>query len=389
MTTILFVTELRVWPPYGGERIQAGNVIDGLSQLAEVTVLAPPLPPADCPLLSKVHAWHNLPGVPASFRRRLVASPLVLLPRPAWQRQLAGLVAEIRPQIVWFNYGHWGQYAKLAQRGGARAVMQTHNVQSRLAWQGLISRPLTRWHLYYAARYPLEAWHERTLFRRFDRVLSVSAGDRHDHARFVGDKASGYLPNFIKAASYQTDGTAPRETDLVVMTGNFGAFQNAVGAYWLIETVWPLVRRAVPEARLELIGGAPVAWQRRIPPTAGITCTGSVTSIGPYLRRATVAVAPLLQGSGTRFKILEALACETPVVSTTLGAEGLALIDGVHARLADTPANFAAAIIELLHDPVQCQRLAANGLARLQAEFTLTANLARLQQVIDELCEVQ
>ncbi len=384
MTTILFVTELQVWPPHGGERLHAYNMIDGLRQLAEVIVLAPQ-PPADCPLRSKVRAWHDLPGVPGSFRRRLAASPLVVLPRPDWRRRLAGLLADLQPQLVWFNYGHWGHYANLAQRYGARTVMQTHNVQSRLTRQGLSSRPFTRWHWYYAARLPLEAWHERALFRRFDRVLSVSEADRRDHARFVGDKASVYLPNFVTEADYQTDLTLPREAGIVMMTGNFGAFQNAIGARWLVEAVWPIVRRAVPAARLELIGRAPADWQRQMSQITGVTCTGGVAAIAPYLRRAMVAAVPLQQGSGTRFKILEAFACETPVVSTTVGAEGLALVDGVHARLADTAEDFARALIEMLQPAAHGRQLAANGLALLRAEYTLSANLPRLQRLLDDV----
>ena len=384
MTAILFVTEVRVWPPFGGEKIHAYNVIKALSRDFPVTVLAPQ-PADDCPLLAQVAGWHDLSGVATSFFRRVLDSRFVVAPRAAWRDQLEHLLTTVRPQVVWFNYGHWGHYADLAHRYGAQAVMQTHNVQSRLDWQGLNSRPLTRWHLYYAARAPLETLHEQMLFRRFDRVISVSEADRRNHARFVGEGTSLYLPNFIDEACYEVNPLPPREADLLVMTGNFGAFQNQVGADWFIEKVWPLVRAARPAARLLLVGIVSARWRKRMQATPGVAFTAGVATAAAYLRRAKAAIVPLQHGSGTRFKILEALACQAPVVSTRMGAEGIALANGVHARVADTPAEFSKAVLDLLQNEEQGQRLAANGLALLQAEYSATANIPRLQQIIADL----
>jgi glycosyltransferase involved in cell wall biosynthesis len=237
-------------------------------------------------------------------------------------------------------------------------------------------------HLYYAVRYPLEAWHERRLFRRCDRVLSVSEADRRYHARFVGDEASLYLPNYVNEAWYHLESPVLRDAGTVVMAGNFGAFQNQAGACWFVDRVWPMVQRAVPAARLQLVGDAPASWRGRVEQASGVTCVGRVPSVTPFLRRTTVGVVPLLHGSGTRFKILEALACELPLVSTTTGAEGIALVDGVHARLADTPAAFAQAVVELLTDDVQRQTLAGNGLALLRAEYSFEVNTERLRQIV-------
>jgi glycosyltransferase involved in cell wall biosynthesis len=329
--------------------------------------------------------WVPLPGGGGSFYRRLLFSPTVVVPRPGWWRLIADLCAAVRPDVVWFCYGHWGQYAPLAQAAGARTIMRTHNAQSTLTWQGLASRPLTRWHLYYAAHYPLEAWHERTLFRRFDRVLSVTEADRRYHARFVGEDKSLCVPNYLDERQYRMDVTAPRDVDLLVMTGNFGAFQNQQGARWLVETIWPQVRLARPTAHLLLVGHIPGGFRRVIEQYPGVGCTGTVPAVAPYLRQATVGVVPLLHGSGMRIKILEALACELPLVSTTLGAEGITLTPGQDALLADAPADIAAAILRLLANGDERQRLAANGLALLRREYSLELNTERLQRIVADL----
>lgn len=387
-TRVLFVTEIQVWPPFGGEKIQSYNALDSLSRCFDVTVLAP-APPAACPLTREVRRWTALPGVGQTFRARLLQSPHVLLPRTDWQQLLTDLCADTRPEVVWFDYGHWGHYAILAQTAGARTIMRTHNAQSTLTWQGLTSWPLTRWHLYYAARYPLEAWHEQTLFRRFDRVLSVTEADRRYHARFIGDEKSLYVPNYVDERLYQMAEPPNRDPNLVIMTANFGAFQNQQGAGWLLESVWPRVQAARPGTRLLLVGHMPAHLRRVAEEHPGVRCTGTAPDVTPYLRQAAVAVVPLLHGSGSRIKILEAMASELPVVSTTMGAVGIALTLGDNVLLADEPVTFADAILRLLDEPSARQRLAASGLALLRREYSLDVNTKRLRRIVGELAKVE
>ncbi len=381
---VLFVTELRPCPPNGGEKIHCYNVLNSLSRCFDVTVLAPP-PPAGCPLAQQVRRWQPLPGVGGGFPHRLLQSPTVLAPRLAWRRLLADLCAQAQPDVVWFSYGHWGHYVRLAQAAGAKTILRTHNAQSALAWQGLASRPLTRWHLYYAVRAPLETLHERLLLRRFDRVLSVTEADRRYHARWVGEAKSLCVPNYLDEAHYQTAETPDRDPNLVVMTGNFGAFQNQQGVRWLMETSWPQVQRARPAARLLLVGHAPDDFRRAMAHHPAIHCTGTIPDVAPYLRRAALGVVPLLHGSGMRIKILEALACELPLVSTTLGAEGVALTPGVDALLADAPDDFAVAILRLLAADDERRRLAAVGLELLRREYSMAINTERLRRIVVDL----
>lgn len=101
----------------------------------------------------------------------------------------------------------------------------------------------------------------------------------------------------------------------------------------------------------------------------------SVPSCGGHCAAAT-------RGSGTRFKVLEALACELPLVSTTVGTDGIELMDGVHVRLVDAPAAFAAAVIDLLSDAVQRERPAANGLALLRAKYSFAVNSERMRRIV-------
>ena len=125
----------------------------------------------------------------------------------------------------------------------------------------------------------------------------------------------------------------------------------------------PLIRAQKPDFKLTLLGKDPSPEMQELAdkPNSGVKITGLVDDTRPYLTAASVFVCPLRSGSGTRFKILEAMACGCPVVSTTLGAEGLGAVDGRHLLLADTPRAFANAVLKLLDQPDDASRLSRFG----------------------------
>jgi glycosyltransferase involved in cell wall biosynthesis len=132
----------------------------------------------------------------------------------------------------------------------------------------------------------------------------------------------------------------------------------------------PRIRRSRPDVTLTVVGRNPPARLRALAgATPGVTVTGGVPDVRPYLERASVFVVPIRIGGGTRLKIFEAMAMEKPVVSTTIGAEGLPVRDGVDALLADHPDAFAAAVLELLADPARAERMGKAAAARVRSEF--------------------
>ena len=135
----------------------------------------------------------------------------------------------------------------------------------------------------------------------------------------------------------------------MLFQGNLGYPPNIDAAQWLATAIAPRIRAAVPATEVRLVGrpGSNVTELHR---PGVVTVVGEVPSMEEELARATVAVVPVRYGSGTRVKILESFAHRIPVVSTTLGAEGLDVEDGVHLLLADDPEEFAAATVRLLGD---------------------------------------
>lgn len=153
----------------------------------------------------------------------------------------------------------------------------------------------------------------------------------------------------------------------LLFVGNLGFGPNAHGLSIFLDQVWPLVAQSRPDVRMTVVGLDPSPSQRAELDRLGIELHANVPSVEPFYANADAVVAPIFFGGGTRIKILEAMAYGRPVVSTSIGAEGLDLRDGHDALIADDMPAFAAALIRLADDPALCERIAANA-RRLQLQ---------------------
>jgi glycosyltransferase involved in cell wall biosynthesis len=156
---------------------------------------------------------------------------------------------------------------------------------------------------------------------------------------------------------------------------------NIDGMLWFIREIYPLVRAEKPGSGLEVIGARPpqelVALQQEVP---GLQVHGYVAKLDPYLARCGVFIVPLRAGGGMRVKILEALSRGLPVVTTTLGCEGIMVTDGQHVLIADTPRDFAQAVLRVLNDPALSTALVKNGRRQVETIYDYRAACRALEQ---------
>ncbi|MCE7947870.1 MAG: glycosyltransferase [Chloroflexi bacterium CFX4] len=154
-----------------------------------------------------------------------------------------------------------------------------------------------------------------------------------------------------------------RDPDSAIFMGDYKYFPNEDAVLYFMREIMPLIRAKRPNFTLTLLGKDPTPALTRLgsDPAKGLRIQGLVDDTRPYLNRAGLFICPLRSGSGTRFKLLEALACGCPVVSTALGAEGLGAQDGRHMRIVDAPQAFADAVLRLLDDPEEAARLSKHG----------------------------
>ncbi len=197
-------------------------------------------------------------------------------------------------------------------------------------------------------------------WQKADAVGAMSAIDA-ELIRKVAPKATVYLaPNGVDVDFFHPNEAVQRDNRTAVYMGDYKYFPNTDAVMYFVESIMPLIQQKRPDFHLTLLGKDP---SPAIQALAGehITVTGLVDDTRPYLQSSAVFICPLRSGSGTRFKLMEALACGCPVVSTNIGAEGLDAQDGVHMLLRDEPQAFADAVVSLLNDPEKGREIGKAG----------------------------
>lgn len=262
-------------------------------------------------------------------------------------------------------------------------VLFQHNVESMI-WKRRAKEKSGISALYYQAQHERMHKFESCASRRFDGVLAVSEED----ARIFKEEMNlphvlGVVPTGVDLDYFQSMPRKPSSTPTVVFMGSMDWYANADGVKWFVEAVWPLVRRAVSEARFVIVGRKPPAEILALAETGmNIEVTGTVPDVRPFLRGADVVVVPLRIGGGTRLKIYEAMAAGVPVVSTRIGAEGLDVKDGRHVLLADTAENTAAKVVHVLRSPKFGAELALCALE----EVARPSSWAAAAQIFETAC---
>jgi glycosyltransferase involved in cell wall biosynthesis len=212
---------------------------------------------------------------------------------------------------------------------------------------------------------------ERATLRRFDSVVAVSERDEVALAKRYGLPVVRRIATGVDLAFYAYQ--APRaEGGVAVFAGAMDSRSNIDGIEFLLRAVWPRVHAARPQARMLIAGRNPPPALVAEAASSGMNWhfTGSVADIRPHLHAGDISLIPLRVGSGTRLKAFEAIASGLPVVSTTLGVEGLGLVPGEHYLAADTDADFADAILALLADTPRRAAMAEAGRALLEARYS-------------------
>lgn len=217
---------------------------------------------------------------------------------------------------------------------------------------------------------------ESTLPFRLERTVVSAEPDKAHVERLLRPVAvarGGSLPRVDVVPNgvdldYFTPGDGAREPDTLVLSGKMSYHANETAALHLLRDVMPRVWRKRPAVRVAVVGRAPTETLRRLArrEPERVTVTGFVPDIRPYLRRSAVSVVPVLYGAGTQLKLLEAMACGTPVISTSVGTRGLGLVPGLEVMVADDPAALADAILALLASPERRHRLGLAGRAYVE-----------------------
>ncbi len=380
---LLFVSPRFLFPMDQGGKIRTGNILRGMKNGAFELTLASPAPAnvhrfaadldAAC---DRFVSWPE--RVPTRFDRvtSLAASVPVAV---ATDRSVAGsaCIAQAlaaKPDVVVVDFPHAG--VLVPERIDAASVLFTHNVEAEI-FERHAARTKGMWRLVWANQSRKMVRFEGDTLRRFDTVIAVSTRDADVLANryrlaLVEEIDTGVDLDFFAAAPPDLAPDPGPDGGTLVFTATMSWAANVEGIHFLLDEVWPTLIAARPRLNAVIIGrNPPASLSDKIRERGlNVTLTGFVDDIRPHVARSHVYVIPLFVGSGTRIKAFEAMAMGRPVVSTSLGIEGLDVTDGEHFLRADNAEAFSRGILSLLDDPAIRARIAAEARRLMEARFS-------------------
>lgn len=251
--------------------------------------------------------------------------------------------------------------------------------QAMVRSQSWFSRGITRFELGRTERY--EGW----LLTQFERVLVTSPADRGELLRLAdGGEAHPdveVLRNGVDLPYFTPDERIPREPASLVLSGKMSYHANVAMALHLVHDIMPIVWGSRPDVKVYIVGKDPPKEILDLAENPKIIVTGTVGDLRPYLQKATLAVAPISYGAGIQNKVLEAMACATPVVASPQAVSALTAEPGVDLLVAGEPAEFARAVLRLLEDSQLRLQIAQNGRHYVEDFHDWRAVAAQLEQV--------
>ena len=319
-------------------------------------------------------------AVPAAF-----SPPLFSLHAAA---KLEASVREFRPDVVIVAQLWLHPYIDMLRALGCRVVFDAHNVEAALYREVTASEAggrASRWARLKLAEHMAQI--EAAAVARADQVWVCSEADARLVRKLYHPGAEvQVIPNTVDVASYERARPQPSAGPTLIFPGLLHYPPNQAAALFLIQEVFPRLVERRPAARLLLVGSHPspalLDAAHRHP---HIVVTGRVPDTRPYFAQASVMVVPLFQGSGTRYKILEAFAAGLPVVSTAKGVEGLEAMPQTHFLPAESPEDFVDAILRLVTHPDQAQLLARSGFDLVSERYSLPVARSRIAAALDRL----
>lgn len=220
--------------------------------------------------------------------------------------------------------------------------------------------------------------------RRANTVVVTSEREQLALKRMLPRNVIEVVPNGVDTGMFHEQQHLKQEVPgRIIFTGSLEYYPNVDAVLYFARRCWPLIRAEMPGATWQIVGKNPLPEVRKLDGLPGITVIGSVPDMRPYLALAEVAIAPLLIGSGTRLKILEALAMRKAVVSTSLGCEGLSVESGKHIIVADQPEVFAQGVLTLLRNPQMRSAFGKAGRELVEAEYSWEQCGTRLLNILE------
>jgi polysaccharide biosynthesis protein PslH len=280
--------------------------------------------------------------------------------KPEFHKLIRKVAAEVpKPDVIQIDWIYMAEYLKTLRKAypGVPIVLRQHNAEyvifRRLAENE--RNPIKRIFLKY------QAWktkrYERRMMRKVDYYTTVTATDEALFRMLAPETPGRTIPAGVDSARFARPSDMPRERSFIIL-GSLSWAPYAQSVQWFLEHVWSAYAKANPGVTLYVVGSAPPPEVQRWNGTQGVIVTGFVDDVMPLMHRCSGMIVPLLSGSGMRIKIVEAMAASLPVITTSVGVEGIEAVDGKHVLVGDRPVELRTHMDHILADPAFAREMA-------------------------------
>lgn len=394
---LLWLSHFIPYPPHGGAHQRSYNLLRHASRRYETTLVAFNLQDYAADELrhwqlelrkycSCVVFW-NMPVRWKSLRwgTRLMLSPLKPEPyscrcfwSPAIERKWEALLQQHQGALVHFDSIDLALFAGAV--AGFCKVLNHHNCESAMARRRAEGEPNPVKRLYLESQASKIARLETKMCPLFDINLAVSEADAQ-LLRSGSPKGQFHIVENGTDTDYFTSASVPAGRDTLIFTSSLNWYPNISAIQYFVREVWPKVKWERPRVRLYVVGRKPstslARWLRQDPQ---ITLVDSPPDVRPWMAKAAVFICPMTDGGGTKVKLLDAMAMAKPIISTSVGCEGLAVKHGENILIADRPSEFAAAISEALRDRALQERLGREARLLVERKYSWPIVAAHLEE---------
>lgn len=403
---LLYFAPHRIWPLNSGARLRDYQLARQLAARASVTFVElcsadePYEPPPEESGFSSVVTFKKDRTYTPSKIVKGLAGPIPLTVLNYWSLHVASQLKDVlwsrQFDTVQVEGVHLMEYLPIIQDapGSPAILVDWHNVESEMMWR--YAKNTRNWARKLAAGRTAKLIEraENRLLQTYATHTVTSERERQKLLARCPRANVQVIPNGVDASYYSAKeisqarrGSVPRETKpTILFVGSMDYHANIDAVIWFSRNIWPSIARDHPDLQFTIVGRDPAPEIRALA-SDRIQVTGTVDDVRPFYASAVASVVPLRSGSGTRLKIVEAMAAGVPVVSTRLGAEGIEVENGVHLILADTPAEIAAAVGRLASSPETNSRIAQAARERVRRVYDWSVIGKQLCALHEDLAE--
>jgi glycosyltransferase involved in cell wall biosynthesis len=382
---ILVLSPFVPWPLYGGNLIRIFGILKELSCRGhEIFLLAGRKGPALSPqnpvgaLCREVEFYRppesSQPSHPLMAGLRTLFSPFPYNTAKFGSAEIRRVIRAILDKnqfdLILANFAFLADSVprKLAKR--TPVVLDEHESEG-LLWRQYLRQGSMAMRGFALVNLAKLAWFQKRLASRIDAILCASDRETEFARSFIPEEVGLWtVPNGIDADSYSSLLTGNKDSNAIILCAGLSVYRNRQAALWFAQNVFPTVRKEIPNAEFWIVGSNPNREIRELEETPGVHVTGTVEDVRPYYRRAVVSVAPYRYGEGTKLKVLEAMASGVPVIGTTIGCQGIEVVDGEQVLIANSEKEFSDGVIDLLRDAKRRTQMAGAARRLIEQKYT-------------------